>query len=219
MLRYYDERAAEYEDAYKHGTGTSSISDPSVFQRESLDLSEVVSRFGQGRVLDLACGTAYWLQFYAGNCSTVTLFDQSSRMLDECRKKIDRLGLGGRATLQRGDVLTHQWDQNTHDCAIVGFLLSHLTEEQEARLFDTLRSTLEPTGRFLILDSAWTPLRAQFNAKAERQERRLNDGTALDIYKRYFDREELSSWSVKHRVSVDIEYFGDAFFAVSGRFA
>ena len=35
MLRYYDERASEYEEAYVRGTGTASIPDPDVFRREA----------------------------------------------------------------------------------------------------------------------------------------------------------------------------------------
>jgi hypothetical protein len=31
MLRYYDERALEYDEAYTRGTGTASIPDPAVF--------------------------------------------------------------------------------------------------------------------------------------------------------------------------------------------
>jgi demethylmenaquinone methyltransferase/2-methoxy-6-polyprenyl-1,4-benzoquinol methylase len=217
MLRYYDARAPDYEEAYQLGTGTSSISDPEVFQREAGDLAETVRRFAHGKVLDLACGTGYWLQFYAEQCSGVTMVDQSENMLAECRKKIDRFGLADRSTVVRDDVLAWNCTDPSHDCAIVGFLLSHLTDEQAPRLFDALRSALGPGGRFLIMDSAWTDMRSQFNAKIERQERRLNDGTALDIYKRYFDRSDISAWSSKYQVSTTIEYFGDAFLAVSGQ--
>ena len=77
MLQYYDERAPEYDDAYLRGTGTASIRDPSVFQLEAKLLSEVVERMARGRVIDLACGTGYWLQYYAQHCSRVTLVDQS----------------------------------------------------------------------------------------------------------------------------------------------
>jgi len=45
--------------------------------------------------------------------------------------------------------------------------------------------TVRLSGRFLILDSAWSTERAKFNAREERQPRRLNDGTAFEIYKRY----------------------------------
>jgi hypothetical protein len=65
--------------------------------------------------------------------------------------------------------------------ALIGFLFSHLTVEQERLLFTRLEALLDDEGEFLILDSAWSPLRAQFNAKVEHQERQLNDATWLRI--------------------------------------
>lgn len=82
----------------------------------------------------------------------------------------------------------------------------------------TLRNVLDSAGRFLILDSAWSPERAQFNTKTERQSRRLNDGTAFEIYKRDCDRDDISRWAQEHGVSLRIEHFGPAFYAVSGVF-
>jgi hypothetical protein len=83
MLRYYNERASEYEDAYTRGTGTASITDPTVFIAEIRVLEAIVRQFGSGHLLDLACGTGYWLPHYAGNCSRVTLFDQSAPVRHE----------------------------------------------------------------------------------------------------------------------------------------
>jgi hypothetical protein len=92
------------------------------------------------------------------------------------------------------------------------------TEPDEAVLFETVRRLLRPSGRFLILDSAWTELRAKFNQKVERQARNLNDGTPFEIYKRYFDRQDISGWEKKYNVVMPIEHFGTAFFVVSGNF-
>ncbi len=103
MLRYYNERAPEYEDAYILGTGTASIPDPDVFVTEAKSLAGIVREFADGRLIDLACGTGYWLPFYAERCSHVTLFDQSEKMLAECRKKLDRLSLGDRSVVLQGD--------------------------------------------------------------------------------------------------------------------
>ena len=61
MLAYYDERAPEYEEAYTRGTGTASIPDPEVFKAEARAMEDIVARVVHGRVMDLACGTAYWL--------------------------------------------------------------------------------------------------------------------------------------------------------------
>ena len=217
MRAYYDARASEYEEAYTLGTGTSSIRDPGVFTTEARTLASIVGKRLSGRVIDIACGTGFWLPAYADRCSHVTLFDQSEKMLDECRKKVERLGLAGRSTLLQGDVFEQPFPPGSYDCALVGFLLSHLTEPQEAHVFAALTSMLAADGRFLILESAWTPERAAVNRKTEHQERRLNDGTRFEIYKRYFDEEDVREWGRRYQVSLEIEHFGAAFVAVSGR--
>jgi ubiquinone/menaquinone biosynthesis C-methylase UbiE len=216
MLRYYDERASEYEDAYVLGTGTASIPDPDVFHREASLLTGVVDNFARGRMVDLACGTGYWLPFYAARCSSITLIDQAPRMLDECRKKIVTLDAPDRITIIQEDVLEHPFRPRAFDSALIGFLISHLTEEQEHRLFERLRAMLDTGGRFLILESAWSPERARFNTKVGLQERRLNDGTRFEIYKRYLDRQDIREWETKYQVTITIEHFGAAFVAVSG---
>jgi demethylmenaquinone methyltransferase/2-methoxy-6-polyprenyl-1,4-benzoquinol methylase len=218
MLRYYDERAAEYEEAYVLGTGTSSIPDPDVFRREALLLTGIVERFAAGRLLDLACGTGFWLQYYATRCSTVTLFDQSAKMLDKSRAKSAALSLGDRCRIIQGDVFDHAFSRRSYDTALVGFLLSHVSEDQEPRVFEVLREVLVESGRFLILDSAWSEERARFNAKSERQGRRLNDGTRFEVYKRYIDRQDIEGWATKYGVRLTVEHFGTAFVAVQGRF-
>ena len=85
MFAYYEERAPEYEEAYTLGTGTASIRDAEVFKAEARVLADVVAGTARGRIMDLACGTAYWMPHYSPACSRVTLFDQSKRMLAEAR--------------------------------------------------------------------------------------------------------------------------------------
>jgi ubiquinone/menaquinone biosynthesis C-methylase UbiE len=218
MLRYYDERAPDYEEAYVLGTGRASIADPAVFKVEAARLANVVERFAHGRLLDLACGSGHWLPHYAQRCSRITLFDQSERMLNECRGKVAAQGVAGRCAIVRGDFFDHQFEPGAFDRVLVGFFLSHLTEDQERVLFDALRRTLASAGRFLILDSAWTPARTAFAVKAGRQERRLKDGTRFEIYKRYCDQRDIAAWTETYGVNLSVEFFGDAFFAVIGEF-
>ena len=122
MLAYYDERAPEYEEAYTLGTGTASIADPEVFKAEARVLSGIVGQVAHGRIMDLACGTAYWLPDYASNCSHITLFDQSARMLTESRAKAHRLGVLDRCALIQGDVFGEEFEPNLYD-TVAGRLL------------------------------------------------------------------------------------------------
>src|ERR1700730_6862029 len=95
---------------------------------------------------------------YASGCSRITLFDQSEKMLAESRSKVEQLGVGDRCSFLQADFFAHEFRRDAYDCAFVGFFLSHLTEAQEALLFAGLKKMLDPSsGRFLILDSAWSP--------------------------------------------------------------
>ena len=219
MFRYYDERAPEYEDAYLMGTGTASIRDPRVFLAEIPVLEQVVERFGHGRIIDVACGTAHWLPRYARRCSHITLLDQSERMLDESRAKAASLDILDRCSIVRADFLEYECPRGSYDSALIGFLFSHLTGDQERLAFAQLEGLLDDDGEFLILDSAWSAQRAEVNTKVGHQERRLNDGTPFEIYKRYLDGGDIRGWGDKYGVTLRVEHLGLAFLAVSGRFA
>lgn len=218
MFAYYDERAPEYEEAYTLGMGTASIRDPEVFKTEARVLADVVAKTTRGRTMDLACGTAYWLPHYAPTCSRVTLFDQSERMLAEARAKADRLGMIDRCVFVRGDFFEHPFEDHAYDTVLAGFFLSHLTERQEAVVFGAVRRMLASGGRCLILESAWSPQRAQVNAKVGRQTRRLNDGSSFEIYKRYCDQTDVARWAEEYGFVPRTEHFGPAFCAVSCTF-
>jgi ubiquinone/menaquinone biosynthesis C-methylase UbiE len=140
-------------------------------------------------------------------------------MLAQSRAKADRLGIRDRCAFVQADFLAHDFDPAAYNTVLVGFFLSHLTETQERLLFDALQIMLDSSGRFLILDSAWSPERSKFNAKVERQPRRLNDGTAFEIYKRYCDQGDISRWARDYGVKLDVEHSGSAFYAVSGTFS
>jgi demethylmenaquinone methyltransferase/2-methoxy-6-polyprenyl-1,4-benzoquinol methylase len=217
MLAYYDQRAAEYEEAYTRGTGTASITDPAVFTTEIIDLAQVVGRFGSGDFIDLACGTGYWVPYYAPRAASITLFDQSVGMLAHARAQTERLGIVAQCSFVREDFFDYLFPAAVFDSALVGFFVSHLAPSEEREFFARLQRMLKPSGRFLILDSAWTDLRAQYNLKDGRQERRLNDGTTFDIYKRYLDRDDFTRWKHELGAEVRVEYFGAALCAVSGR--
>ena len=75
MMSYYDERAEEYDEIYL-GKGHTTI-DADVYRKDVAKVSKMVSKFGKGHLIDIACGAGFWLPNYARNCNQITFLDPS----------------------------------------------------------------------------------------------------------------------------------------------
>ena len=181
-------------------------------------LHGIVERICSGNLLDVACGTAYWLTSYASRCESVTLFDQSEEMLAAARERAVEAGIGDSISLVRGDATELDVGDSRFDCVLVAFLVSHLTDEQEAGLFSRVREVLNPGGTVLFMDSSWSLEREMVRAKEGEQERVLSDGRRFRVYKKYFAREDIARMRNTHVLDLSIEHFGQVFVAASGAF-
>ncbi len=214
MRSYYDERAPEYDELYTDGGGPASISSPSAYKKDVAALAKVVTAQLRGDVLDLACGTAFWMQFYHRTCASITLVDHSPQMIAEADSRIRSLGLESKASTVRSDVFEFNSVGRTYDAILAGFLLSHLHDDEEKRLFKLADKVLRPNGVFVILDSVWSEERAATREKVGTLTRYLNDGRDFLIYKRYFERSDLELLCRRNGMQSDVAYFGRTFAAV-----
>jgi ubiquinone/menaquinone biosynthesis C-methylase UbiE len=213
MLLYYDERAAEYDDVYR-GAGPAIRRYADKYQRNTAQVCAIVAGFGHGHLVDIACGTGFWAPHYAGNCERFTFVDQSAGMLTECRQRVESLGLSDVSRFVQGNVLDIPLAPATYDCALVGFLLSHFTAEQEDAFFAKLKTILKPTARLMIVDSYWSERRKNGGRKKEgEQERVLNDGRPFKIYKKYFDAPDIKEMLARHAFACESLHVGDMFIA------
>ena len=214
---YYNERAEEYDRIYM-GKGHVTL-DPRIYLEDVARTSEIVSTFGDGHLLDIACGTGFWLLSYCQNCSEITLLDQSKKMLEECRKRVEKLGLLNSTHFIQGDFLKVTLEPSTFDSAFVGFLLSHFTLEQETLFFLHLKKILKPHGQLMIIDSVWNSERQKYTKKEGMQKRVLNDSREFKIYKRYFEKSDIERMCSKHDFKMKSSSTGKAFItAVVERF-
>ena len=210
MMSYYDERAEEYDDIYL-GKGHTTI-DPDVYRKDVARVSEMVSRFGKGHLIDIACGAGFWLPDYAPNCGQITFLDQSERMLSKCKDRVEELGLADRSSFIQGDFLDVHLEAAKYDCALVGFFLSHLTLEQEKAFFGKLAEILKANPQLMIIDSAWNEQRRRHREKEGVQERVL-DGRVFRVYKRYFDESYVEEMFRRCKFEVTSHYTGEALIA------
>jgi len=216
LFEYYNERASEYEGFYLGGI-PAKIPDPSIYRKDTSAVSKLLAGYIGGECIDLACGTGFWLPVYEKGCTRITLIDQSESMLAECRQKIEKLGIENKTEIIRGDLFGYAFKERKYDGALIGFLLSHLTDSGMERFFHILKRVLKIRGRFVIIDDVWSQeIAATGRPKAGRVKRTLSDGRQFEIFKRYFEKPDLNSLAERHDLKLEIVYWGRLFFLATG---
>jgi len=213
LSHYYNERAAEYDEIYE-GKGPA-IPGSEAYKKDVAEIIKIAAFFGAGHLLDIGCGTGFWLPHYAPNCSKIMLMDQAEKMLSECGSKIKALELGNKCRLVQADFFKYNFGSSRFDSAVAGFFISHLTAEQERAFFAKLKKILKPNARILIIDSAWSETRKPHRKKEGIQKRTLNNGRTFTIYKRYFDMTDLKAILKMHHFKPELIYYGNVFLCMS----
>lgn len=211
MSAYYDARAPEYDEVY---LGKSpGIPEPETYGRDVRAIRTVCAAFGFGHLIDIGCGTGYWFPYYGKNCSEVTLIDQSRSMLVESQKKVNEQLTDVDVHFIRGNFLDVRFFSKIFDSALVAFMISHLTEEDEYVFFKKLMEILKPKSEMLWIDGSWSSVRKKYRGKRGLQARTLNNGRSFTIYKQYFDENDINAVIKKYSLTLRSLYMGDVFFA------
>jgi demethylmenaquinone methyltransferase/2-methoxy-6-polyprenyl-1,4-benzoquinol methylase len=219
LFEYYDERAPEYEDFYR-GKFPAKVPDPAIYQNDTINIQKLLPGYISGKCIDLACGTGFWLPVYEKNCTKITLIDQSENVLAECRKKIQKLGIGNKTEIIRNDIFGYPFSEHEYDSVLMGFVISHFTETGLDDFFRVIRKIIRPGGRFIIMDSVWNEIIAKIRSnKAGLIKRSLKDGRKFEIFKRYFEKQDLHDLAEKHNINLAIVYWGKVFFLAAGNFS
>lgn len=212
MLTYYEERASEYDEVYL-GKGPAMPGYARQYINDVAHISRLVAGFGHGQLIDIACGPGFWAPHYARNAERITFLDQSEKVLAECRKRVAAVPLSAAPHFIRGNFFNTPLEPSAYDCALAGFLLSHLTRDEEERFFGRLKEILKPQAELMLIDSLWNEERRKHRTKEGFEERTLNDGRRFKVYKRYLAEAELCEMLELWRFSIRQLYVGDVFIA------
>jgi demethylmenaquinone methyltransferase/2-methoxy-6-polyprenyl-1,4-benzoquinol methylase len=174
MKTYYDQRAAEYDEWYL-GTGLYAARPRPGWHEEVWEIEQVIANLTPVRTLDVACGTGFLTRFVRGEVSGL---DQSQRMIEIATLRVP----GGRFTV--GDGLALPFADNSFDRVMAGHFYGHLNRDERVRFLAEARRV---ANELVIVDAA---LHDGVQPE-EQQERILNDGSRHQVYKRYFDPNDL----------------------------
>lgn len=175
MKQYYDTRAPEYDEWYL-GLGRFAERDRPGWEEEVAALERAVARLPPARTLDVACGTGFLTRHLRGE---VAALDQSERMLEIAGERVPE------ATLVQSDALALPFADGAFDRLFTGHFYGHLEGADRERFLTEARRVAR---ELVVVDSALRP----DHDPQEWQRRVLNDGSAFQVYKRYFDADALA---------------------------
>ena len=177
MKAYYEARAPEYDDWYLGLRPVRRARATSVGRRSCAELEGTLAALPPLRTLDVACGTAFLTQHLAGE---VTGLDQSASMLDVARARMPA------AKLVHADALPLPFPDASFERVFTAHFYGHLEEPDRLRFLAEARRVAP---ELVVVDAAV----ATDRERAAMQERILNDGTCWEVYKRYFEPDELAA--------------------------
>jgi ubiquinone/menaquinone biosynthesis C-methylase UbiE len=172
---YYDRRAPEYDDWYR-GEGRFAERERPGWEEEVAALDAALGALPPARTLDVACGTGFLTRHLPGE---VVGLDQSEAMLEEAARQAPG------ATYVQGDALAPPFEDGSFGRVFTAHFYGHLEDAERERFLAEARR-LAP--ELVVVDSA---LRDDVEPE-ERQERILNDGSRWQVYKRYFEPDQLA---------------------------
>jgi demethylmenaquinone methyltransferase/2-methoxy-6-polyprenyl-1,4-benzoquinol methylase len=172
---YYDRRAPEYDEWYL-GVGRFAERDRPGWEEDLADLRLTLEGLTRARTLDVACGTGFLTRHLPGE---VRGLDQSDSMLAEAAKQCPD------AAFVRGDALALPFEDAAFDRVFTAHFYGHLEEDDRQQF---LREARRVAPELVVVDAS---LHAG-ELREEWQERILNDGSQWEVYKRYFDPDELA---------------------------
>ncbi len=184
MKKYYAARAREYERIFAKPERQSDLR-----QLEIL----LPKMFAGCRLLDVACGTAYWATFLVHETKSIVGIDANAETLEVAAEKPWPPGC---IEFRVADAYDLPEDLGTFDAAFAGFWWSHIPIRDRARFLRSLDLRLATGAKVVFLDNLYvegnsTPIDHRDADGNTYQRRRLDDGSVHLVVKNFPPEAEL----------------------------
>jgi len=183
MQDYYAARAGEYDRIYQK-------------PERQADLRKIESwlqtTLAGNSVLEIACGTGYWTQFFAPRCSRVVALDSAPETLGIARTR----NLPDKVRFVVGDAYRIPIESDKFDAGFAGFWWSHIPLARIREFLQGFHAALRPGAKVVFLDNRFvggssTPISERDSEGNTYQARRLADGSIHRVLKNFPTRKEL----------------------------
>jgi SAM-dependent methyltransferase len=172
---YYEARAREYDDWWLGRGGFADRERPGWDQARG-ELTGWIAELTPARTLDVACGTGFMTRHLRGE---VVGLDQSPTMLELARRQAPN------ATFVQGDGLDLPFDEDAFDRLFTSYFYCHLEEDDRSRFLAEARRVAPELVVVASVPGESDPLERW-------EERRLQDGSRWQVYKRVFAPSDLA---------------------------
>jgi ubiquinone/menaquinone biosynthesis C-methylase UbiE len=189
LADYYAKRAAEYERIYAKPERRADLA----------ALRERIGRMFAGRkVLELACGTGYWTDVFAGAAAQVTALDVNDEVLEIARSKknVGNVKFMRRSAYEIPDL------GRTHDALFAGFWWSHVPLGRLDAFLQAATRCVAPGALMVFLDNRYVEGSSTAIARRDAggnayQLRKLDDGSTHEVLKNFPSESELIQRSTR----------------------
>ncbi|MBF5007405.1 class I SAM-dependent methyltransferase [Diaphorobacter caeni] len=207
---YYAARAREYDSIYLKPERQDDLRAMKAW---------LPTRIGTGSVLEIACGTGYWTQFYAPHCQQVLGIDAAVETLEIARARVPL----AQVQFTVGDAYQLPSPVERHDAAFAGFWWSHVPIARQQEFLRGLHKTLRPGARVVLIDNRYvegssTPISGTDVDGNSYQSRSLKDGSTHRVLKNFPTEQQLREAVAPHASEIEVREW-PYFWALSYRLA
>jgi SAM-dependent methyltransferase len=186
LAKYYADRASEYDAIYSKPERQGDI------KLLSSHLTELLSN---RRVLEVACGTGYWTQFYGPHTNSTVATDYNDEVLLIARRRIEA---HSNIRVEQSDAYSLDNIPDDFDAGVAAFWWSHLLKSGIAAFLEVFHSKLMPSGLVIITDNIYvegssTPISRTDSDGNSYQTRRLKNGSRYEVLKNFPSESEFRS--------------------------
>jgi SAM-dependent methyltransferase len=185
MHDYYTARAAEYDEIYAKPERQEDLRQiekwlPGVLAGHS--------------VLEVACGTGYWTQFFAPHSARVVAVDSAPETIHFAKSRVPQ----GKVEFVVGDAYNIPPQPAPLSAGFAGFWWSHIPHARVGEFLRGFHAALEPGAPVVFLDNRFilgssTPITEQDAEGNTYQTRVLSNGKSHRVLKNFPSKHELLS--------------------------